>query len=152
MPPASAPSPSGARRTPCWARRWGENVQWGIKAWSGNRRRRDLPMRCVILVFGHVREYLFKFKHMQQTEKWHKRRYAPVVVFNYLAISFCRWYKYVYKWGNLTWMVHSLNQALPEISWWLKVNGLSLNVNKTHYMLFTKKRKCKPCTSISFDG
>ena len=44
MPPASAPSPSGVRRTPCWARRWGENVQWGMKAWSGNRRRGDLPM------------------------------------------------------------------------------------------------------------
>ena len=44
MPPASAPSPSGARRPPCWARRWGENVQWGMKAWSRNRRRRDLPM------------------------------------------------------------------------------------------------------------
>ena len=44
MPPASAPSPSGVRQTPCWARRWGENVQWGMKAWSGNRRRRDLPM------------------------------------------------------------------------------------------------------------
>ena len=49
MPPASAPSPSGARRTTCWARRWGENVQWGMKAWSGNRRRRDLPMSCGIL-------------------------------------------------------------------------------------------------------
>ena len=49
MLPASAPSPSGAWRTPCWARRWGENVQWGMKAWSGNRRRGDLPMykpRC----------------------------------------------------------------------------------------------------------
>ena len=44
MPPASALSPSGAWRTPCWARRWGENVQWGMKAWSGNRRWGDLPM------------------------------------------------------------------------------------------------------------
>ena len=40
MPPASAPSPSGARRG---------NVQWGMKAWSGNRRRRDLPM-CMLCV------------------------------------------------------------------------------------------------------
>ena len=44
MPPASTPSPSGARQTPCCARRWMENVQWGMKAWSGNHRRRDLPM------------------------------------------------------------------------------------------------------------
>ena len=29
MPPASAPSPSGARRTLCWTRRWGDNVKRG---------------------------------------------------------------------------------------------------------------------------
>ena len=44
MAPASSPSPSGAQQNPCWARRWGENVQWGMKAWSRNRRRGDLPM------------------------------------------------------------------------------------------------------------
>ena len=47
MPPASAPSPSGARRSPCWARRWGGNVQCDMKACSGNRRRGDLPMVTV---------------------------------------------------------------------------------------------------------
>ena len=45
MPPTSAPSPSGARRTPCWARRWGKNVQWSMKAWSRNRSWGDLPMK-----------------------------------------------------------------------------------------------------------
>ena len=44
MPPTSAPSPCGARRTPSWARRWGKNVQWSMKAWSGKTRRGDLPM------------------------------------------------------------------------------------------------------------
>ena len=44
MPPASAPSPSGARRTPRWARRWGEKGQWSMKAWCGNRHQGDLPM------------------------------------------------------------------------------------------------------------
>ena len=62
MRPASAPSPSGARRTSCWARRWGENVQWGMKAWSGNRRRRDLPMYrrnaiWIRLKFGELTHY-----------------------------------------------------------------------------------------------
>ena len=47
MPPTSAPSPSGAWRTPCWARRWGENVQWSMKTWSGNRCRGDLPMKAL---------------------------------------------------------------------------------------------------------
>ena len=25
---------SGLRRTPCWARRWGKNVQWSLEGWS----------------------------------------------------------------------------------------------------------------------
>ena len=53
---------------------------------------------------------------------------------------------------NLTKMAHSLNKELLEISLWLKINKLSLNVNKTHYMLFTKKRKDIPCISINIDG
>ena len=53
---------------------------------------------------------------------------------------------------NLTEMAYSLNKELLEISLWLKINKLSLNVNKTHYMLFTKKRKDIPCISINIDG
>ena len=49
-------------------------------------------------------------------------------------------------------MAYSLNKELLEISLWLKINKLSLNVNKTHYMLFTKKRKYIPCVSINIDG
>ena len=49
-------------------------------------------------------------------------------------------------------MAHYLNKELLEISLWLKINKLSLNVNKTHYMLFTKKRKDIPCISINIDG
>ena len=53
---------------------------------------------------------------------------------------------------NLTEMAHSLNKELLEISPWLKINKLSLNVNKTHHMLFTKERKYIPCISINIDG
>ena len=45
-----------------------------------------------------------------------------------------------------------LNQELQEISLWLKVNKLSLNIKKTHYMLFTNKRSAKPCISVDIDG
>ena len=38
------PLPFRCATDPLQARRWGENVQWGMKAWSGNRRRGDLPM------------------------------------------------------------------------------------------------------------
>ena len=49
-------------------------------------------------------------------------------------------------------MAHSLNKELLEISLWLKINKLSLNVNKTYHMLFTKNRKDIPCISINIDG
>ena len=33
-----------------------------------------------------------------------------------------------------------VNDELSNISEWLKVNKLSLNINKTHYMIFSKKK------------
>ena len=33
-----------------------------------------------------------------------------------------------------------INDELSNISEWLKVNKLSLNINKTHYMIFSKKK------------
>ena len=39
--------------------------------------------------------------------------------------------------NNLEDMVNSLNHELHDISLWLKVNKLSLNIKKTHYMVFT---------------
>ena len=46
----------------------------------------------------------------------------------------------------------SLNHELSEMSEWLKVNKLFLNVKKTHYMLLTSKRNQKPGVSIAIDG
>ena len=59
----------------------------------------------------------------------------------------------LFKHGNdLNEMVNSLNQELLDISLWLKVNKLSLNVKKTHYMVFTSK-KCTPNSlDITIDG
>ena len=36
-------------------------------------------------------------------------------------------------------MESNINNELTEISLWLKVNKLSLNIKKTHYMVFSKK-------------
>ena len=53
---------------------------------------------------------------------------------------------------DLTQIEEMLNLELREISLWLKVNKLSLNVKKTHYMLFTNKRSHKPSICVNIDG
>ena len=92
IPPASAPFPSGARRTPCWARRWGENVQWGMKAWSGNRRRGDLPM--VWLIWYTLHDIFFKFTIcfialMNFGETCHLKRSNLVTVWRTMLLLCC---------------------------------------------------------------
>ena len=77
MPPASAPSPSGARRTPRWARRWGEKGQWGMKAWCGNRHQGDLPMITFFFPtycstsHSHRRYPTFCFPSLQAPQPFH---------------------------------------------------------------------------------
>ena len=41
---------------------------------------------------------------------------------------------------------------LENISVWLKINKLSLNIKKTHYMMFTRKRKISVDVSLSIDS
>ena len=53
---------------------------------------------------------------------------------------------------NLDMMDTIINQELKEISEWLKVNKLSLNIKKTHYMIFTTKRKRLVDVSLQIDG
>ena len=38
-------------------------------------------------------------------------------------------------------LVKTMNQELPKITSWLSANKLSLNVKKTHFMIFKTKRK-----------
>ena len=45
---------------------------------------------------------------------------------------------------NLIDLQTTINSELAEISTWLKINELSLNVKKTHHMIFTHKRKIQP--------
>ena len=53
--------------------------------------------------------------------------------------------------NNLDVMVNDLNSELEGISSWLKVNKLSLNVKKPHYMLFSSKRNRKDILPIKID-
>ena len=43
--------------------------------------------------------------------------------------------------NNLNELSQNLNQELSKIVIWLKANKLSLNIDKTHYMLFQPKRR-----------
>ena len=43
--------------------------------------------------------------------------------------------------NNLDGIITSLNSELDRINTWLKSNKLSLNVTKTHYMVFHRARR-----------
>ena len=53
---------------------------------------------------------------------------------------------------NLMELQTTSNSELAEISTWLKINKLSLNVKKTHHMIFTHKRKIQPSVALSIEG
>ena len=42
-----------------------------------------------------------------------------------------------------------INEDLNNIAIWLKVNKLSLNIKKTHFMIFTKRKKTKSLMLLS---
>ena len=47
---------------------------------------------------------------------------------------------------------NDLNNTLAKISEWLKVNKLSLNVKKTHFMIFHRKRNLTPSVNLKIDN
>ena len=56
------------------------------------------------------------------------------------------------KGTDLKQMQDILNSELKIISTWLKVNKLSLNINKTHFMLFSGRRNIEHSLNIDIDG
>ena len=54
--------------------------------------------------------------------------------------------------SNINELESRINSELAEIAKWLKVNKLSFNINKTHYMIFTTKRKIIPGVVINIEG
>ena len=57
-----------------------------------------------------------------------------------------------YKGKDIDALVRGINFELGNISTWLKVNKLSLNVKKKHYMLFSKHRSKHMDAKITIDG
>ena len=57
-----------------------------------------------------------------------------------------------YKGKDIDTLVSYINMELKNISTWLKVNRLSLNIKKTHFMFFRKQRNKKCDLKIQIDG
>ena len=57
-----------------------------------------------------------------------------------------------YSGSNIETLVRSINDELSNISTWLKTNKLSLNVKKTHYMIFHRKKAVMPNLKIQIDN
>ena len=78
------------------------------------------------------------------------------------TILCCSWLIYhfskVFSKGDKNWQCPSLVQSkwlnfeLSKISHWLKVNKLSLNIGKTHFMMFTNEKKRLDELNIMIDG
>ena len=49
-----------------------------------------------------------------------------------------RWYDFDLSGNNLDSVCQTMNSQLKLIDYWLPLNKLSLNISKTHYMLFTR--------------
>ncbi len=55
--------------------------------------------------------------------------------------------------NNLKEMTETFNVELTKIHKWLQVNKLSINIDKTNYMIFRSKKKHKaPKINIAIDG
>ena len=57
-----------------------------------------------------------------------------------------------YSHPNLNTLTHIFNTELVKVSNWFKANKLSLNVKKTNYIHFKKKKHTTPVTRISIDN
>ena len=57
-----------------------------------------------------------------------------------------------YTGDDTTLMEHQIDDELCKISSWFKINKLSLDIKKTHYIVFSRKRKAVPTVSIKIDG
>ena len=50
---------------------------------------------------------------------------------------------------NIEFLYHSMNDNLDRLTDWFKANKLSLNINKTNYMIFPNKRHMDPSHNLS---
>ena len=107
MPPTSAPSPCGAWQTP--ARRWGKNVQWGMKGWSGQTRRDDLPITTMSTMASQITGILIVYSTICSDAEQRKHRSSASLAF----VRTIHW-----------WPVNSphkgpeMRKMVPFVIWW----------------------------------
>ena len=53
---------------------------------------------------------------------------------------------------NVNMLVDDINTELVNVYAWVQSNKLSLNIDKTNYMLFSPKCACRPTKNIVIDG
>ena len=53
---------------------------------------------------------------------------------------------------NIIQLQDAVTNDLNNIAEWLKVNRLSLNIKKTHFMIFSKRKQPQPDVSIKIEG
>lgn len=58
----------------------------------------------------------------------------------------------IYKCNSHTELETEMQKDLNEISRWCRCNLLKLNVQKTHYMIFSGRRSESPCLNVALDG
>ena len=46
----------------------------------------------------------------------------------------------------------TVNKELEKLDIWFRVNKLSLNVNKTNFIMFTNKKQHRPTVNITLNG
>ena len=57
-----------------------------------------------------------------------------------------------YKSTDKHFLEEQINKELKQVSMWLKVNKLSLNVSKTHFIIFTRKKKSGNSLNIGIEN
>ena len=58
----------------------------------------------------------------------------------------------LYKSTDKHFREEQINKELKQVSMWLKVNKLSLDVSKTHYIIFTRKKKTGNVLNIKIEN
>ena len=57
-----------------------------------------------------------------------------------------------YSTRNIVDITCTVNNELEKLDMWFRVNKLSLNVNKTNFIMFTNKKQLRPTVNIVLNG
>ena len=70
----------------------------------------------------------------------------------FYAITIHWWHKYLFSGKDPHTIKARINEELKYISEWLKINRLSLNVKKTHYIIFATRNFARTNLNVQIEG